>query len=82
MNEQEPESGTPSDAAVLAFLTINGEIPLEDIGLVGWTIYAYNRGMGCYLAMIIEDNRMAEECRKFLHRIGREFKTVRELPRW
>ena len=73
------EPDPPTDAELLAYVTINGEIPLEDIGLVGWTIYTFNRGMGCYLAMALEDNRMAAQCNLYLRRIGREFKSIEEM---
>jgi hypothetical protein len=70
-----------SDAEMIAYLTLDGQIPLDEIGLVGVTIYTFNRGLGCYLARIVEDNRAAEECKAFLRRTGREFKSVRHLPR-
>ncbi|MBM3982822.1 MAG: hypothetical protein FJ304_21640 [Planctomycetes bacterium] len=81
MSSHPPDTNEPTDAELLANVTSDGEIPLEEIGVVGGLIYTHIRGLNCYLVHVMEDNRMAEACKSYLRRIGREFRSYQELPR-
>ncbi len=81
MSSQPRDTNEPTDEELLAYVTSHGEIPLEGIGLVGGMIYTYIRGLNCYLVNVMEDNRMAETCKLYLRRVGREFRSFQELPR-
>jgi hypothetical protein len=78
MGSESPHA-TP-DSELLACVTSRGEIPLECVGVVDGLIVTYLPTLGATVPMLIEDNRLAVECRSYLRRIGREFKSRTNLP--
>jgi hypothetical protein len=85
-NENKPPDSdrlpdTLTDERVREALTCNNEIDIRDVYLVGSTVYAFNRQMGIYLAMIIEDNQLASQCKASLVAMNRQYSRVQDLPR-